>query len=61
MRGRGLTSVGGCAIILVATLACFVPELGLMSSGTLSDPDNVLIRFLPETAVARDVSYEAGA
>ena len=28
---------------------------------TLSDPDNVLIRFLPETAVARDVSYEAGA
>jgi hypothetical protein len=28
---------------------------------TLSDPDNVLIRFLPETAVARDVSYEARA
>jgi hypothetical protein len=27
---------------------------------TLSDSDNVLIRFVPESAVVRDVSYEAG-
>ena len=27
---------------------------------TLADADNVLIRFVPETAVVRDVSYSAG-
>lgn len=27
---------------------------------TLSDPDNILVRFVPETVVARDQSYERG-
>jgi hypothetical protein len=25
---------------------------------TLADPDNLLVRFVPETVVARDLSYE---
>jgi hypothetical protein len=40
-RRAGLISVFGCAIILVATLTWFVPQLGLMSAGTLTEPELV--------------------
>ena len=41
-RGAGrkpaLISLGGAALVIVATLAWFVPQLGLMGSGQLDEP-----------------------
>lgn len=40
-RRQAAISVAGCGVILVATLAWFVPELGLMASGKLADAELV--------------------
>ena len=40
-RREAVVALAGTFLILVATLAWFVPELGLMASGKLPDPDLV--------------------
>jgi hypothetical protein len=40
-RREALIAIAGTALILVATLAWFVPQLGLMGGGTLSDAQQI--------------------
>ena len=53
-RREGLIAVAGTALVLVATLAWFVPKLGVMAGGTLSDAELVsLARIWISLNVAR--------
>ena len=40
-RREAVVALAGTFLILVATLAWFVPELGRMAGGTLSDPEQI--------------------
>jgi hypothetical protein len=50
----------GHAVSSVATLGPNEDQWDERFRATLADPENVLVRFTPDTVVTRDVSYRGG-